>query len=79
MMTDAINSKTVMSKSDLYSVIRRHHNFSQAQVIVFAFGEDKIANGSNGHWLLFAIDFSCDKVFAYDSVNRYLGVDTAFE
>ena len=48
-------------------------------MIVFAFGEDKIANGPNGHWLLFAIDFSCDKVFAYDSVNRYLGVDTAFK
>lgn len=79
MMTDAINSRTVMSKRDLYSLIRCHHDFSQAQVIVFAFGEDKIANGSDGHWLLFAIDFSCDKVFAYDSVNRHLGVATAFE
>ena len=79
MMTDAINSRTVMSKRDLYSVIRCHHNFSHAQVIVFAFGEDKIANGSDGHWLLFGIDFSCDKIFAYDPFNRHLGVATAFE
>ena len=67
-----------MSKSDLFSLIRCHHDFSRAQVIVFAFGEDTIANGRAGHWLLFALDFSCDKVFAFDSVNRHLGVATAF-
>jgi hypothetical protein len=34
MMTNAINSRTVMSKRDLYLVIRCHHNFSRNQVEV---------------------------------------------
>lgn len=78
-MTDAIDAEVPMTKSDLFTVVRRHHEFVGASVILFAYGETRYLTNSDGHWLLFAIDFSCDTVFAYDSCNRFKGADEAFK
>lgn len=28
-----------------------------------------------GHWLVFALDFSCDTIYAYDPTNEFKGAD----
>jgi hypothetical protein len=78
MMTAAINAEVAMTKGDLYELIRKHHEFSQAKVVVFAYLETNFSATSDGHWLLFAVDFSCDTVFVYDSCNLHKGAPEAF-
>jgi hypothetical protein len=78
-MTAAIDAGVEMNKGDLFEAIRKHHEFIDAKVIVFLYGETRYLTNSDGHWLVFAVDFSCDTVFVYDSCNRFKGVSEAFE
>ena len=78
-MTNSIDAEVEMNKSDLFSVLRWLHEFINAKVVVFMYGETRHLTDSNGHWLVFAVDFSCDTVFVYDSCNRFKGVTEAFE
>jgi hypothetical protein len=78
-MTTAIDANVEMNKSDLFEVIRKHHEFIGAKVVVFLYGETRYLTNSDGHWLVFAVDFSCDTVFVYDSCNRFKGVSEAFK
>jgi hypothetical protein len=69
-MTRLIRDECVMSKTDLYDLIRKHHQFFGAKVVVFMYGEDDHPLvGANGHWFVFAVDFTRDTVFVYDSTN----------
>jgi hypothetical protein len=79
MMTNAIDADVRMNKSDLYATTRQFYEFKDAGVIMFAYGETRHSANPDGHWLLFAIDFSCDKVFTYDSCNLFRGVADAFK
>jgi hypothetical protein len=73
-MTAAIDAGVEMNKGDLFEAIRKHHEFIDAKVVVFLYGETRHLTNSDGHWLVFAVDFSCDTVFVYDSCNRFKGV-----
>jgi len=79
LMTDSIDADIEMNKSDLFYAIRQHHEFLNARVVVFLYGETRLLTNQDGHWLVFAVDFSCDRVFVYDSCNRFKGVAEAFE
>lgn len=79
LMTDAIDAGVEMTKGDLFEVIRKHHEFVNSQVVTFLYGETRHLTNSDGHWLVFAVDFTCDTVFVYDSCNRFKGVSEAFE
>jgi len=69
-MTRLVRAGCAFSKSDLYDTIRKHHQFFGTEVVVFMYGEDDHPLvGANGHWLVFAVDFSRDTVFVYDSKN----------
>jgi len=69
-MTRMVRDECVLTKADLYDVIRKHHQFFGTKVVVFMYGEDDHPLvGANGHWLVFAVDFAQDTVFVYDSTN----------
>jgi hypothetical protein len=79
-MTRLVRDGCVMSKADLYDLIRKHHQFFGTKVMVFMYGEDDHPLvGANGHWLVFAVDFTRDTVFVYDSTNQLNGVSATFE
>ena len=78
-MTNAFKAGFVMTKKDLFQAIRGHYDFINAQVIVFALGEDEFSGNPDGHWIVVAVDFSCDTVYKYDSYNRQNGARTIFE
>ena len=69
-MTNALKAGFVMTKKDLFRATHGHHDFINAQVIVFALGEDEFSGNPNGHWIVVAVDFLCDTVYTYDSYNR---------
>ena len=68
-MTNAFKAGFVMTKKDLFQAIHGHRDFINAQVIVFALGEDEFSGNPDGHWIVVAVDFSCDTVYTYDSYN----------
>ena len=52
-------------KENLFQAIRGHYDFVNAQVFVNS-GDDELSKNSNGHWIVVAANFSCDKVYTYD-------------
>ena len=49
-MIRLVRDGCVFSKSDLYDLIRKHHQFFGAKVVVFMYGEDDHPLvGANGH------------------------------
>ena len=65
-----------MKKDSLYDVIRSNNDFTEASVIVFAFGDDgSYSRSAEGHWLIFAVDLMKKTVYCYCSVNRHPGAN----
>ena len=69
-MTNAFKAGFVTTKKDLFQGIRGQYDFVNAQVIVFTLSEDEFSGDHDGHWIVVAVDFSCDTVYTYDSYNR---------
>jgi ABC-type iron transport system FetAB ATPase subunit len=71
----SLDRKIVMTKSDLFDAIRRHYEFSAAQLLLIPYllKENK---RDDGHWLLFIVDLSCDTVFVFDSTNKFKGAES---
>ena len=69
-----------MDKSSLCDVIRFDKDFSNASLIVFAFGDDgEYCRSVEGHWLIFAVDLMEKMVYCYCSVNKHPGSEELFE
>ena len=69
-----------MKKDSLYDVIRSNNDFTEASVIVFAFGDDgSYSRSAEGHWLVFAVDLMKKTVYCYCSVNRHPGANQLLE
>ena len=80
LLTNALKAKVKMDKSSLYDVIRSDKDFSNASVIVFAFGDDgEYCRSAEGHWLIFAVDLVDKMVYCYCSVNKHPGSEELFE
>lgn len=77
-MTAAIDADVRMTKGELHNAMWKFFEFVDASVVMFAYGETRHTN-PDGHWLVFAIDFSCDRVFVYDSCNLFKGAQGAFK
>ena len=74
LLTNALKAKVQMTKGSLYDVIRSNNDFSNASVIVFAFGDDgDYCMSWEGHWLIFAVDLVNNMIYCYCSVNRHPG------
>ena len=69
-MTNPFKAGFVMTKKDLFQAICGHYDFINAQVIVFALGKDEFSENPDGHWIVLAVDFSCDMVYTHDSHDR---------
>lgn len=70
-----IDRKIVMTKSDLFDVIRRYYEFSAAKLLLIPYLW-KENRQHDGHWLLFIVDLSCDTVFVFDSTNKFKGAES---
>ena len=68
-MTNALKAGFMMTEKDLFQAVRGHYDFINAHVIVFALGEDEFSGNPDGHWIVVAVDLSCDTVYTYDSYN----------
>ena len=61
-----------MNKNSHYDVIRSNNDFTEASVIVFAFGDDgSYSRSAEGHWLIFAVELVKKTVYCYCPVNRH--------